>query len=417
MLTAMARRDRRGLAKLPGQPRRWRNLGAVVARWATALLVLPAAPTPAHGQYRTCGTRSTEPCAAPNSLRFTAISAGKSHSCALTREGVAWCWGDGGNGALGDGTRLVQRWPQLVKTPQRFVEIDAGGEFTCARTESGAIYCWGNERVVPGWPEVATTPVLVRTDVRAAGLTTGRRHACVLDEEGRASCWGFNVDGETGTGVAGIQAAMIPRPQTVVGDHRFRALSAGFGFTCGISLDGAVHCWGSNVDGAIGEGAGERCADVASVGCSTSPVRINSPHRFTSVAAGTAHVCALTTEGAVLCWGSNAVGQLGFFNKRTMRVDSPRLVEFGQDVRVTSIHSGGIQSCALTARQEVYCWGADPWTFPDPAFYADQLAPRQPAGRRAFTAVSAGQQHVCALDTAGIARCWGDTVRGAFGIR
>jgi hypothetical protein len=58
-------------------------------------------------------------------------------------------------------------------------------------------------------------------------LSVGRRHACFLDRERRAHCWGFNVDGETGTGTAGIEAAMIAAPTPVVGDHRFQSLSAG----------------------------------------------------------------------------------------------------------------------------------------------------------------------------------------------
>jgi alpha-tubulin suppressor-like RCC1 family protein len=382
-----------------------------------ALIMAHAAAPSANAQYRTCGTRSTEACQAPDSLRFVTISAGRAHTCALTSEGIAWCWGDGRNGALGDGNRVVQRWPQLVNTTERFVEIGAGADFTCARTASGTVYCWGNERPIPGWPEVALTPALVRTSTRASSLAVGSRHACLLDEQGRAWCWGFNVDGETGTGVAGSDAPMVPVPQPVVGDYRFRSLSAGFGFTCGASMDPAILCWGSNVDGVVGAGAQERCADISFVGCSTHPVLVASPQEAITVSSGAGHACVATRDKRALCWGANSVGQAGTFDGRTRRIDTPTFVPLGPAQRVKSVHSGGIHSCAVTEEHTLYCWGADTWTLSDPDRYRDQLAPRQPLGRMAVIAVSAGQQHLCALDAAGRARCWGDTIFGAFGIR
>lgn len=391
--------------------------GRHVGRFIPVLIMVTAMSSNASAQYRTCGTRNTGACMAPDSLRFTAISAGKAHTCALTREGFAWCWGDGRNGALGDGKRIVQRWPQPVNTTERFVEIGAGGDFTCARTTSDAVYCWGNERPVPSWPEVALSPVRVPASIKASALAIGNRHACVLDQRDRASCWGFNVDGETGTGLAGSVAPMIAAPMLVVGDYRFQSLSAGSGFTCGVSANAAILCWGSNIDGVIGSGAKERCADISYVACSTRPVVIPSPHLATSVSSGTGHVCALTSEKQVMCWGSNSAGQAGFFDSRRLWIDIPKPVEFGLNEQVRSVHSGGIHSCALTEQHTMYCWGADPWTVSEPDRYRDELGPRQPAGRLPIVAVSAGQQHLCVVDNTGRARCWGDTIFGAFGIR
>ncbi len=40
-----------------------------------------------------------------NLAGVTAISAGLSHTCALTTGGVAWCWGGNYQGEVGDGTK------------------------------------------------------------------------------------------------------------------------------------------------------------------------------------------------------------------------------------------------------------------------------------------------------------------------
>ena len=380
-----------------------------------SLAVLLAMPSTATSQYRTCGTRSTEACTAPGSPRFASISAGNTHTCALTPNGEAWCWGDGRTGALGDGVLQVQRWPQRVQTSEQFVEIGAGGAFTCARTQDGAVHCWGSERPVPGWPDVAATPVRVPTRIQATMLSVGRRHACFLDRERRAHCWGFNVDGETGTGTAGIEAAMIAAPTPVVGDHRFQSLSAGAGVTCGVRIDGIVLCWGSDIDGMIGPGATQRCADVGSVRCSTIPVAVESPHRWTSVSVGTRHACAMASTTEVFCWGSNDAGQAGVYDARHPVTAVPSRVDLS--VKVSSVASGGIHTCAITDGARLFCWGADAWTFSDPRHYARELRPREPIRGVRFSAVSTGQVHVCALEVAGRARCWGDTIFGAFGVR
>lgn len=382
----------------------------------TAMRVVLRATSPADRPGPRCGTRSSGPCEAPGGTRFTRISAGYSHTCALSGDGTAWCWGDGRKGALGDGSDRVERFPQRVDTPLRFVEIGAGGDFTCARTAEGAVYCWGAERTVPGWPNAARTPARVSTTLAAASISVGRRHACLLDPAGRAACWGFNVDAETGVGTAGIEAPTILSPTPVAGNHTFRMLSAGSGFTCGIDLNSAVMCWGSNIDGAVGDGAQDRCGDIAAVPCALTPVAVAINAKVTGVSAGSSHTCVVTEQGTVFCWGSNALGQFGFHDPRAAIVRSPRSIELEPGVRIRSIHAGGIHSCAVSDRGQLYCWGADSKSLTNLAHWSHELRPRLVAGGARFNAISVGQVHYCVLDGSR-AKCWGETVLGALGNR
>lgn len=52
--------------------------------------------------------------ASQSSRAYASISGGDSHTCALTSDGKAYCWGSNSKGELGDGT-LSSAWrPKLV---------------------------------------------------------------------------------------------------------------------------------------------------------------------------------------------------------------------------------------------------------------------------------------------------------------
>jgi alpha-tubulin suppressor-like RCC1 family protein len=50
---------------------------------------------------------------------------------------------------------------------------------------------------------------------------------------------------------------------------------------------------------------------VGTVSDVPTPTPILPDLRFTSVAGGGQHTCAVATDGATYCWGSNGYGQLG----------------------------------------------------------------------------------------------------------
>lgn len=380
------------------------------------MLVLVVLSAPARAQSsrgQVCRAAHRAQCVVAGDHRFRTISAGVAHTCAIARDASAWCWGDGRSGALGDGSFAIQWRPVRVRGAIRFADVRAGDGYTCGLSTQGDVFCWGRGYPIPGYPETASTPVRVPLADRATALAAGRRHTCVVGESGSAWCWGRNVDGETGIGTSGIAASITPVPTRVLSAEPLAAIAAGLDFTCAATRDGAVYCWGSNVDGVLGADAPERCGDVAPLPCASRPQAVPLAGRVEELSAGYGHVCARTAPGEVWCWGANAAGQVGG--------GAPGPVSVPQHVAVpgagaASVSAGGVHSCAQTVRAGIHCWGgaAEGLSSAEPLSAA---VPADLGSRRAYVAVTVGGAHICALGRSGAARCWGDNRAGALGAR
>jgi hypothetical protein len=135
-------------------------------------------------------------------LRFTQISSGDRHSCGITAAGAAYCWGSNGLGQLG--APSVSSWahqPVAVTGSLVFTQISAGETHTCALTAAGAAYCWGENGVGQlgtGNTTDATSPVAVAGGIVFAQISAGTSNGqvpttCGVATNGRAYCWGSDV--------------------------------------------------------------------------------------------------------------------------------------------------------------------------------------------------------------------------------
>ena len=127
-------------------------------------------------------------------------------------------------------------------------------------------------------------------------------------------------------------------------------VAAGVEHTCALLSSGAMKCWGSNNYGQLGLG------NTDDVNIPTDLPVFEGGARATAISAGARHTCALFENGAVKCWGYNAIGQLGLGNTINVNLQTVDL-DLGSGVKVTAIRAGGFHTCALFDNGAVKCWG------------------------------------------------------------
>lgn len=308
-------------------------------------------PTPSGvtGGKTSC---TREPWPVETELRFSAITSGRNHSCALTADGRAYCWGANGAGELGDGTQTDSDRPVPAAGGHRFRQIAAGGSSTCAVDEGGGTYCWG--RVVgalPGSTSVrdAVTPQRVPVETRFTSVSMGGEsdtQACGISDRGAAYCWGSNSIGQLGTGGSPGQ---VMTPQPVIGDLLFSTISVGRSHICGITRTGALHCWGFNTNGQVGV---ERQIPARTL----PPTRVLPELAFRSVSAGSEYTCAVSVGGELYCWGYG-LAPLGFPRGSSPSSAPPTRVPAGAELDLVT--AGESHACATTGGGEVHCWGSN----------------------------------------------------------
>jgi Domain of unknown function DUF11/Regulator of chromosome condensation (RCC1) repeat len=365
------------------------------------------------------------------------LDAGDSHSCAVLASEAVTCWGRDQAGQLGDGGMLPgadTSAPAPVSLPggQGAVAISAGASHTCAISASGAVFCWGSDSAgqlgdggaIPG-PDTSAppaTPVSLPGGQRAIAISVGREHTCAVLASGAVSCWGRDVEGQLGDGGPNTALAAPPAvPVALPGGQTAVAISAGGDHTCALLASGAVSCWGWDNAGQLGDGGTIPGADAPAP--PATPVALPGGQSAVAISAGRFHSCALLASGAVSCWGRDDFGQLGdggpVVGPGASAPAAPVALPGGQGAM--AIAAGREHTCALLSSGAISCWGRDNFgqlgdggVIPGTDVSAPGTLVSFSGGEAALT-ISAGREHTCALLSSGATSCWGYDDSGQLG--
>ncbi|HEX6434728.1 MAG TPA: hypothetical protein VFZ87_10820, partial [Gemmatimonadales bacterium] len=139
----------------------------------------------------------------PSALSFRQVSAGFNHTCGVTTENRAYCWGRNKRGQLGDGTTTTRLTPVAVAGGLPFRQVSTAFSHTCGVTTENRAYCWGNGgsgRLGDGTALDRLAPVAVAGGLPFRQISAAYGHTCAVTTNDRAYCWGLNRDGRLGDG-------------------------------------------------------------------------------------------------------------------------------------------------------------------------------------------------------------------------
>ena len=191
-----------------------------------------------------------------------AISSGQSHTCALLDNGSVTCWGDNTDGQIGDGTNSNRNSPVQTSTfgiGRTAVAISSGNSHTCALLDDKSVSCWGNNgngRLGDGTTTKRNTPTLTSafgTGRTVIAVSSGGYHSCALLDDQSVSCWGDNSNGQLGDGTTNNRYTPTPISSFGAGKSSI-GISLGTAHTCSLLDDTSVSCWGDGSHGEIGDG-------------------------------------------------------------------------------------------------------------------------------------------------------------------
>lgn len=334
-------------------------------------------------------------------LRFGSLTLGDSHTCGITIDHVAYCWGANDHGQLGIGNTKRQTLPVAVAGGHKFVELVTAGDerwretgiFTCGRTVAGRVLCWGNNhfgQLGDGSRESRSVPTPVDAPFKFRALHANLFEVCGLSDVNELVCWGLIGQEVAADGPHQLaeRPGTLPIPAAELKATRFVPMSRPMG-TCVMGAQEQLFCWRLS--------AGKfRASAVTPKGMGM---------RAVSLGRGLADPCGIDLRGRLVCWGV-------FWTELGMMQSVPKEIASPQVFRDLAAQPGALWALGEDGR--LY---AAPLR--DGGFYGSTLDGVLTAVRDephfAQLAVSASSTIRCALSVAGEAWCEGSNQEGQTG--
>ncbi|MBT3218192.1 MAG: hypothetical protein HN348_03805 [Proteobacteria bacterium] len=280
-------------------------------------------------------------------------------TCAITKKGTVWCWGNGFYGG-----HVATKVPKVKDA----VDLAAGTDGWCAVHKDGRASCWGvlggrsgHHNIVQGngsaWrylPDVESV-----TDV-----AVGENHVCLL-AKGEVQCWGSKwsnmPDLPSGFSYE-LRPVTLPLPAI--------RLEANGSKTCAQLEDGTIWCW-----------AGHR--DLQSLDLEGNVVR--------NFSVGGVLTCSTDQEEEPNCWRTHLTR-----GEESQKIDTPT----------------GVRALSLARDRGCVAYSDKVRCFSGEGYRRGEWSDVDLNG---VVGIATGSKHQCALNEEGRVWCWGDAVKGALG--
>ncbi|CAE7203790.1 rngB, partial [Symbiodinium sp. CCMP2456] len=348
----------------------------------------------------------------------------------------------------------ILAWEGPGAAPAEFLNLYSGNYHNCAVLKAeGLLKCWGyvdgrlgygseeNVGLVPGeMGENLPVVDLGEPGVRVTQAAGGTWHTCAVLETGVLKCFGDNEYGKLGYG----HTRDVGDEPFEMGEH-LPAVDLGPGAevvqvaarwlqTCALLRGGRVKCFGQGPLLGLGDQRRpereHRGDDTGEMGSELPAVDLGTDFEAVQLAVGDFHSCALSSQGAVKCWGRSDRLGLGLGDTAVYIGASPNemgdalpAVDLGL-LPAVQITAGDRHTCVLSDGS-VKCWGRNHrgqlghGTLEDAGDQPGEMGTNLPATNLGdgMTAVyiTAGSHFNCAILQDATLKCWGEGSSGQLG--
>lgn len=251
---------------------------------------------------------------------------------AIKTNGTLWSWGENSAGQLGIGNTQAQTLPVQVGTDTDWKQVAAGVSSVLALKTDGSLWGWGlnmNGELF-GYEGRQSSPVRLGSETDWEKVLVIEFRAYAVKKDGTLWAWGdnsrnllgFNTPTEEestseGNPVEVVTEPRITKPTQVTAVEGEVLAVSGCENTLSVATgaDGIIEkvwMFGSNADGALGDGKGLGNGNK-DIPFATVPVNpsLKSSLKFTTMSSGQSYTMMLTDDGDIWGWGCNRGGQLG----------------------------------------------------------------------------------------------------------
>jgi len=312
---------------------------------------------------------------------WSVVSAGYSHSTALTSDNRLFTWGNNTNGQLGFN--------------RSFISIGAGASMTSIVRSDGTLWTWGlgtSGQLGDNTAVTKSSPVAVGLLTNWSKTTRPSFTNYAIDTTSKLYAWGDNS-----TGAIGDSTTVNKSSPVQIGNSSWTMVAGSIGgggvagqqTTYAIRSDGGLFAWGNNL---------YNQANSVNSSPSSSPVQIGTSS-WSIVSAGLQFAMAITTDGKLYGWGRNDAGQLGIT---------------ASTFSWTTVNSSGLHTLAIRSDNRLFAWGLNSSGQLGLGDTVPRSSPVQVASG-SYTQVSAGLSNSYAIRSDGSLWAWGDNSNGQLG--
>lgn len=372
----------------------------------------------------------------PNEIIKT-LELGFYYSSAITTRGRLFTWGYNSSGQLGDGTRTDRLMPTDItknfnlNEGEKITSVSLGRSHSAAITSEGRIFTWG-DNMYGQLGDTSTTDRYTPYDISSyfnlddgetiIDVSLGLYHSSAISSNGRIFMWGDNRRGQLGNGI-NIRSTIpidITSMLNLSDGESVSTISLGDSFSIALTSEGRIFTWGTNAYGQLGDGT---TLDSYSPKDISDMFNLNNGDKIVFVSIGLENASAITLNGSIYMWGRNHIGQLGDGTTvdQHLPVDITGRFNMNQGEIIVSSSLGWIHSSALSSEGRIFTWGSNGSGKLGDGTTTNRLLPTDISNQFDFSqadyiqSVKLGYTHSAIYTSNGKVFIWGHNYKGQIG--